>query len=385
MCFEGKNVNITELNDALSFVFNKVDDMMLEFSDDFPTADSIELKYNHQENTRGWTTGFWTGILWLCYEATNCEKYKILAEKLCESFIIRAEQRIGTGHHDMGFLYTLSCVAGHMITKNERLKQTAILAADILMERYHKVGGFIQAWGKLDSQDDYRLIIDCFMNLPLLYWASKVTGNNKYYEAAKTHAETAAQTVIRPDASTYHTYYFDIDTGAPLKGVTKQGYSDDSCWARGQAWGIYGLALSYKHTGNEEHLKLAEEVAAYFLQHLPMDGVPYWDLIFTDGSEEPRDSSAAAIAASGFIELAECFDNEKKEYYIDKAHTLLRALTNNYTTKENPESNGILMHATYSKPRGAFDECNIWGDYFYTEALVRLSKEWSSYWCNDWI
>ncbi len=371
-----------ELKDALAYALYKIDNAMDEFSNDFPTADSKELKYGHQENTRGWTTGFWTGMLWLAYEVTKDEKYKNLAEKQCTDFKNRAEQRLGRGHHDMGFLYSLSCVAGYMLTKNEEMKKTAILAADILMERYHEVGGFIQAWGKLDAQEDYRLIIDCFMNLPLLYWASEATGNTKYYEAAKTHAKTAAKNVVRQDASTYHTYYFDIQSGAPLKGVTRQGYSDDSCWARGQAWGIYGLALSYKHTKDAEHLELAERVADYFLRHLPKDSVPYWDLIFSDGSGEPRDSSAAAIAASGFVELAGCFEGEKKEYYLVQAHRLLRALTDNYTTKDVPESNGILMHATYSKPRGAFDECNIWGDYYYMEALVRLSQEWNSYWCS---
>ena len=207
-----------ELKDALAYALYKIDNAMDEFSNDFPTADSKNLKYGHQENTWGWTTGFWTGMLWLAYEVTKDEKYKILAEKQCDDFKNRAEQRLGTGHHDMGFLYSLSCVAGYMLTKNKEMKQTAILAADILMERYHEVGGFIQAWGKLDAQEDYRLIIDCFMNLPLLYWASEATGNTKYYEAAKTHAKNAEKNARRKSGRRFETVQFQI---LPLSRVAR--------------------------------------------------------------------------------------------------------------------------------------------------------------------
>ena len=135
-------------------------------------------------------------------------------------------------------------------------KNSAIKAADCLLERWKPKGEFIQAWGNIHDNAMYRLIIDCMLNLPLLYWATDVTGDAKYREIATKHAKTCRSVIIRPDGTTYHTYYFDPETGAPLRGVTHQGFSDDSCWARGQAWGIYGFALSYAYTKNDVFIEV---------------------------------------------------------------------------------------------------------------------------------
>lgn len=238
--------------------------------------------------------------------------------------------------------------------------------------------------GKLDQPSQRgRMIIDCCMNLPLLYWATEETGKPKYRRAAISHARQSAAYLIREDSSTYHTYYMDVESGEPRFGQTSQGYADHSCWSRGQAWAIYGLPLSYAYTREEALLHHAERVTKYFLNRLPEDYVCYWDLIFTEGLEEERDSSAATISVCGMLELAKHLplSHPERRTYENAALRILESLSDRYTTASLPESNGILQHAVYGKPLGnGIDECCIWGDYFYFEALVRVLKDWDMYW-----
>lgn len=375
--------NITNefIDSAIEFVTNKISDDLPEFTDKFPAACSKGNVYPATENF-DWTESFWTGMLWLAYEETGDEKYRKAAEIQLDSFRNRIDTRYMTGTHDLGFLYTLSCVAAYKITGDETAKETALKAADCLMERYLKNAGIIQAWGDLsDPEQSGRMIIDCLMNLPLLYWASEVTGDSTYKDAALSHARQSAQYLVRDDASAFHTFYMDPATGEPVGGKTAQGFSDQSSWARGQAWGIYGFALSYRHTGIPEFLELSKKMANYFINRLPEDDVCYWDLIFTDGSEE-RDSSAAAIAVCGLLELYKHLSvSEDASVYKGAALNILRSLKEKYTSEACPESNGILLHAVYSKPgKNGVDECCIWGDYFYFEALMRIKKDIRLYW-----
>lgn len=371
-----------EIKSAIDFVLKKIDENLECFTYKFPAPASKNDIYEAIDNT-DWTSCFWTGMLWLAYEVTNNDKYRKVAEIQLESFKKRIEEKICTDTHDLGFLYSLSCVAAYKLTNNEEAKQTALKAAEELTKRYFDKAGIIQAWGDLkDPNQRGRMIIDCCMNLPLLYWASEVTGDKKYYNIAHTHITQATKYIIREDASTYHTFYMDVDTGAPRFGKTAQGYSDDSCWARGQVWGIYGLPLSYIHTGEEELLETACKLANYYINRLPEDDICYWDLIFTEGNEE-RDSSAAAIAICGLMELSKHLKDscEYKKVYKNAALKMLKSLSEKYTTENNPKSNGILLHAVYAKPDNkGIDECCIWGDYFYFEALVRVMKEWKLYW-----
>jgi len=330
-----------------------------------------------------WTSSFWTGMLWLSYEETGDVEFRAAAENQLADFRARLDGRIATDTHDLGFLYTLSCVAAWRLTGNHPARATALKAADLLMIRYFEKAGIIQAWGDLnDPEQRGRIIIDCAMNLPLLYWASEETGNPYYREAAANHIAQANTFLIRDDWSTYHTYYFDVATGLPVRGVTAQGYSDDSCWARGQAWGIYGNALSYRYLRDPALLEKARGLARYFLDRLPEDLVAYWDLVFTSGPEE-RDSSSAAIAACGLLELASHLPvtDPDRRPFEDIALRMLASLAEKYTSADEPLSNGILLHAVYGKPMGnGVDECNIWGDYFYMEALTRVSRDWKAYW-----
>ena len=291
-----------EVKKAIEGAICQIDANMEYFKNKFPSSATKQNKYEIIENIE-WTDGFWTGLLWLAYEYTNDDKYKVLAEKNVASFKNRVENNIELDHHDLGFLYSLSCVSGYKITNSLDAKIAAIKAADKLISRYQEVGGFIQAWGELGHKDHYRFIIDCLLNIPLLYWASETTGDDKYRDIANTHFVTSCNNVIRDDASAYHTFYMNNETGEPLKGVTRQGYNDDSSWARGQAWGVYGIPLNYKYTKNESCFNLYKGMTNYFLNRLPEDNVCYWDLIFKDGDGHSKDSSAAAIAVCGMHEM----------------------------------------------------------------------------------
>ena len=284
----------------------------------------------------------------------------------------------------MGFVFIPSCVAAYKLEDNEQAKEAAIKAADHLCTRYHDKGKFIQAWGDVNDPSKYRLIVDCLLNIPLLYWASEVTGDKKYDDIAHQHFKTTIEVCCREDASTFHTYYFDVNTGLPLRGVTAQGASDDSAWSRGQTWGMYGPMLTYIYKKEEKALQTFKATTNYFLNHLPSDYVPFWDLQFTDGDNEPKDSSAAAIALCAMLEGIKHMDESDplRETYVNACKRIMNSLIDNYLTKDDPNANGLLKHAVYSKPINlGVDEMNIWGCYFYMEAFHRmLDPEWKLYW-----
>ena len=188
----------------------------------------------------------------------------------------------------------------------------------------------------------------------------------------------------RDDGSTYHTYYFDKETGEPLYGATAQGASDESTWARGQAWGMYGPMLTYIYTKDEKALETFISAANYFLEYLPADYVAYWDLSFSDGAYEPRDSSSAAIAVCAMLEAIKHMDKDdpQRRVFVNACNRIMDSLIDHYTTKYHSEANGLLLQGTYSKPgNNGIDEMTTWGDYFYMEALHRmLDPEWDLYW-----
>ena len=350
--------------------------------DKFPAPATKGNVYPVIENNE-WTTGFWTGLLWLAYERTPDAKYREVAERNVESFLDRVERRYEMDHHDLGFMYVPSCVAAYKLTGSDRARRAALLAADQLLTRWQDKGGFLQAWGPMDSSEHYRFIIDCLLNVPLLYWAADETGDRTYAERAERHFKTTCANIIRPDGSAFHTFYMDPVTGGPGHGATRQGYSDDSAWARGQAWGIDGIPLNIRHTGLTEYFPYALSMRNYFLNRMPADDVCYWDLIFGDGSDQSRDSSAAAIAVCGMDEMARlsCCDSADAELCRGASAAIMRSLIRNYTSDAHEPGNPILYHGVYSWHSGkGVDEGNIWGDYFFMEALTRLSKDWDPYW-----
>ena len=333
----------------------------------------------------GWTTSFVPGQQWLAFERTGDPFFKDAALAHAKDFARRVHNREDLDTHDLGFLYTLSSVVPWRLFGSPEDRAAALAAADALMLRFLEPAGIIQAWGRLDNPGERgRTIIDSLMNMPLLTWAYQETGEERYADAVRRHCTQLATHIMRPDDTTFHTFWWDAETGEPLRGTTAQGAADDSCWARGQAWGIYGFALNYEATGDEALLDAARRCADYFLAHLPADGVPYWDLIFTDGSGEERDSSAAAIASCGLHQLAALeTDPQRATRYAQAGEKLLLDLIAGYTPHaQGVDSNGQLLESVYNKnKREGVKECSLWGDYFYVEALMRYTNpNWRRYW-----
>nr|WP_318383613.1 glycoside hydrolase family 88 protein [uncultured Enterobacter sp.] len=370
----------TWLSQAIGDVLSSIDAMLPRFTDTFPAASACDGRYPPVEKV-DWTEGFWTGQLWLAWEVTGDDKYRAAAENLLDSFEQRLDQNIKVDTHDLGFLYLLSCVNAWKLTANRRARTLAIRAAERLYQRFNATAGVIQAWGDLrDPARQGRMIIDCNLNVPLLFWAANETGNAHWREAATRHLEQAARYLVRNDASTFHTFYMDVDSGAPLRGDTHQGFSDDSCWSRGQAWGMYGFALGFTHTGNANLLELSRRLSHYFLNRLPDDAVCYWDLIFTAEDKAFRDTSAAAIGVCGLAELLKQLPltDPLRPAYHNAIGLIMRPLHQHYFAHHE---DGLLREGVYNYGRNmGINVPNLWGDYFYFEALVRLSQVWTPYW-----
>lgn len=371
-----------EIDRGLACCLAQIDANMDAFGTKFPWSATKNLEYPIIENVE-WTDGFWTGLLWLAYEVTGEDKYRERALENVQSFLYRVENRIELDHHDLGFLYVPSCVAAYRLTGSEDAHRAALLAADKLMERWQPKGSFLQAWGPMDSPEHYRFIIDCMLNLPILYFAADETGDERYREVSRRHFKTTCDNIIREDGSAFHTFYMNPETGGPDHGATRQGYSDDSAWARGQAWGIYGIPLNMRHLNDMSYRETWRAMANYFLNRLPEDSICYWDLIFGDGSGQSRDSSAAAAACCGLMEMAPMLDPDDADapVYAGATAAMMRSLINSYTSDDHAPLRPILYHGVYSWHSGkGVDEGNIWGDYYFMEALVRSARSWNPYW-----
>jgi len=377
----------TELDEAISCALRQTDCALEHLQGKFKYSNSEHLWYPLSENVE-WTTGFWSGELNLAYELSGDKRYLNAVEQQIPGWMGRIVRHIDTEHHDMGFLYSPSCVGFYKLTGDKEAREAALLAADNLCGRFQEKGQFIQAWGPLGAKENYRLIIDCLLNLPLLFWATEETGDGHYRNIALKHLHTALALVLRPDDSTYHTYFFDPESGKPTYGRTAQGYRDGSAWARGQAWGVYGSALAYRETKDERTLDVFHRTLAFFLDHLPSSVIPYWDFDFTEGSTEPRDTSSLAIVVCGMLEMAtDIPTGEESRTLADLASRLTGVLYREAAVKDPAVSDGQLLHGTYARKspfntvnnRGV-DECNTWGDYYYVEALRRLKGKWDPYW-----
>ncbi|WP_019299507.1 glycoside hydrolase family 88 protein [Lactococcus garvieae] len=373
----GQNIDQAWLENQIKKIIVKIERNMERFGYDFPSACATDGKYRIKGND-DWTNGFWTGMLALAYEYTGDEKFLHRIEANMVSFQKRLDDHFVLDHHDIGFLYSLSAGAAYKLTGNETYRATLLQAADVLLNRFQEKGNFIQAWGKYGEPKEYRVIIDSFINLPLLFAATEYSGQEIYKEVALKHYATLLKTVFRDNASTYHTYYFDIETGQPAYGATHQGHSDTSTWARGQAWAILGIPLNESYIHSAIFPEVYPSVVEVFLNHLPKDLIPYWDFDYTDAEPSAKDSSAAAIAACGFLEAA-----QQKAYPEAEgiAKGLIYQLGELYT--DAPEGNeGLLQHGVYAFAEGkGIDEPNLWGDYFYFEALMRLANnQWNRYW-----
>jgi unsaturated chondroitin disaccharide hydrolase len=352
------------------------------FGSKFPHVSEND-KYHLNDNT-DWTDGFWSGILWMCYEYTGDAAFRDAARGTVDSFRHRLENGIQLDHHDIGFLYSLSSKAQWIIEKDPAARELTLQAAEVLVARWRPKAQLIQAWGpEGDPENGGRIIIDCLMNLPLLYWAYQQTGDNRYLEIATKHADKSRRFLVRGDDSSYHTFWFNPENGASVRGGTHQGYEDGSTWTRGQSWGVYGFALSYRYTKNPLYLETAKRMAKYFLERLPEDNVVYWDFDVETGPDTKRDSSASAITACGILEILEHLpaDDADRKFLEEGVQKSMKGLVESYSTMKKPDAEGLLEHGSYAVRLGANpDDYMIWGDYFYLEALLRLENVRKGYW-----
>ncbi|OTN88635.1 glucuronyl hydrolase [Enterococcus sp. 7E2_DIV0204] len=374
----GEKVSPQWLAEQINWCITQIEKNMERFGTQFPSASTTNGKYRIKAND-DWTNGFWTGMLWLAYEWTGKETFLKRAMENIVSFQQRLDNHFVLDHHDIGFLYSLSAGAGYQITGSEACKTEIIQAADVLMARFQKSGNFIQAWGKYGDPKEYRLIIDSLINLPILFKAAEISGDARYSAVATKHYHTLLETVIKADATTFHTYYFDPETGQPSHGATHQGNSDESIWARGQSWAVLGIPLNEGYLQSKTFPENYAQIVDVFLAHLPEDLVPYWDFDFNDQQPSDKDSSSAAIVACGLLEAEalQVYPNAKA-----LAKGIIYQLGEQYSAKEVLGNEGLLLHGVYAHGEGkGIDEPNLWGDYFYLEALIRLAKpEWQRYW-----
>ena len=322
-----------------------------------------------------WTSGFWPGILWYAYEATNDENILDNAQKF--TFPLNEVLDVPVDNHDLGFMLFCSFGNGYRNTGDSTYRQVLLTAADSLATLFNPKVGTILSWPAMREKMGWphNTIIDNMINLELLFWAAKNGGSHELYNMAVSHAEVSMHTLVRPDYTTFHVAVFDTTDGHFVKGVTHQGYADSSTWARGQAWGIYGFTMSYRETCKEEFLQTAEKLADVFIARLPEDGIPYWDFDDPNIPDAPKDASAAAVAASGMIELSTFIKDEKlKARYKKAAISLLARLSSSDYLSGNTNQ-AFLKHSVGHKPTGSeIDASIIYADYYYLEALLRLKK-----------
>jgi unsaturated chondroitin disaccharide hydrolase len=316
-----------------------------------------------------WVGGHWTGLLWLSFAHTRDPALRQAASEWTARLTPRQHD---TSTHDLGFLFELSHILGAGLLKNKALKAPAVQAARSLTERYNDKGRFIRAQGPLDS--DFRrgrAIIDTMMNLYLLYWAGRETGDAVFARIANSHASTALARQVRGDWSTAQTMEFDPDTGEFLASGTYQGFSATSCWSRGQAWAVHGYTDSFRWSRDPRFLDAARNLAAYMLRRLPPDRVAYWDFDSPLIPDDFRDSSAASILASGLLNLASVETEPRRaSRWRTEALAILESLWENYSSRGTDEPS-ILIHGTRSKPHNFVDQGLIYGDYYFVEALTR--------------
>lgn len=319
-----------------------------------------------------WTSGFFPGNLWYMYEYTKDDKWKIAAEKFTQN--LENEQWNGTTH-DMGFKMYCSFGNGYRLTENAAYKEILIQSAKTLITRFRSEVGAIRSWDHNGKKWHYPVIIDNMMNLELLFWATKATGDSIYYDIAVAHAETTLKNHFRENNSSYHVINYDTLSGAVLDKNTHQGYAHESSWARGQAWGLYGFTMVYRETGNQAFLDQAIKITEFILnnENMPEDLVPYWDFDAPNIPGAPRDASAAAVIASGLYELATFTEKEKYSSIADKIMISLSSPT--YRSEIGENNNFLLMHSTGNRPKNSeVDVPIIYADYYWLEANLRKMK-----------
>ena len=322
---------------------------------------------------KDWTSGFFPGALWYLYEFTG--EPKLLAA--AKDYTARLESiQDFNGHHDVGFMLFCSYGNGYRLTKDPAYQKVLLRGAGSLASRYDPKVGLIRSWSH--GQWTYPVIIDNMMNLELLTWAAREGGGGNLRKIAVSHADLTLKNHYRKDASSYHVVDYDPASGKVSRQITFQGLADDSSWARGQAWGLYGYTMMARETGNPAYQKHALRIADFIMKHprLPADKVPYWDFNAPDIPDAKRDASAGAIMASAMIELAGRVKGQQRKLLVDFARQQLLSLSSPaYFAKPGENGNFILMHSVGFLPRDSEVDVPLnYADYYFLEALLRYRK-----------
>ncbi|MDB5270708.1 MAG: glucuronyl hydrolase [Hymenobacter sp.] len=324
-------------------------------------------------NSRNWTSGFFAGSLWYLARLSSQPQWPRRAAAFTET--LDAEKNVTTTH-DLGFILNNSYGQGYAVTKNPPYRAVLLQAAASLAKRFSPTVGAIRSWDHHAEVWAYPVIVDNLLNLELLFAATRLSGDSSYYRIAKTHAATDLKYRFRADFSTFHVLNFDPASGKLLTAVTHQGYADNSCWARGQAWAIYGYTMVYRETRDPKFLQAAMHAADYFIAHTASipDRIPYWDFNAPDIPNAPRDASAAAAAASGLLELSKYAP--KKNDYFSAATAILASLSSpQYLAAAGTNNYFLLKHSTGNFPaKSEIDVPLVYADYYYLEALWRYQN-----------
>lgn len=318
--------------------------------------------------TGDWVGGFWPGTLWMAWLHSGDDYFRARAVEWARKLAPRQDD---TSTHDLGFLFSPSWVTAWRLTGDEEWRTGALRAADSLSRRYNPRGGFIRAWGALtDTANAGRVIMDTMMNLDLLVFASRQTGDDRYLDIAVTHARTAQRVFPRADGSTPHVYDFDPDTGAPLGPGTVQGYSPASCWSRGQAWGIYGFTTMYRRTGDTRFRDTARRLADFAIGALTPDHVPVWDYRAPQQPYDVKDASAGAVMACGLLDLHAATG---RPGYRDVALRMLTALAETCLTRDSARAEAVVARCTRNRPAEDGIEISLpYADYYLLEGILRV-------------
>ncbi len=338
---------------------------------DLVSPRTIEGGQLRMVTSRDWTSGFFPGVLWFLHEYTGKREWKMEAEKYTSN--IEKEKTNGITH-DMGFKIYTSFGNAFRITSEPTYKEIILQSAKTLSTRFHATTGVIKSWDNRPRWK-YPVIIDNMMNLELLFAATRLSGDSSFYNIAVSHATTTKKNHYRDDYSSFHVVDYDSTTGTVLQKTTHQGYSNESAWSRGQAWGLYGYTLCYRETKMKKFLEQADHIAHFILTHpnLPKDLVPYYDFDAPGIPNEPRDASAAAIMASALYELS-TYSNSGK-HYKKAADKIMTNLTNYYRSPVGDNKGFILLHSTGSAPSKSEVDVPInYADYYYLEALLRSKR-----------
>lgn len=318
-----------------------------------------------------WTSGFFPGALWQVYDRTKDP----VAKQRAEAWQAGVESnKTDDTSHDVGFQIFNTFGKDAVLTGDANAKAVVMTAARTLATRYNPTVGAIRSWDARTDTTKYQVIMDNMMNLEMLFWASANGGDASWKTLATTHAKTTARDFFRADGGSWHVVNYDQKTGRVASKYTHQGYSNDSTWSRGQAWAVHGYTTAYRYTKDAAFLTTARTSADYFLSRLPADKVPYWDFSLPSTSGQPRDTSAAAIAASGLVELAGLeTDATRKARYLDGARDMLAALSTPAYLADGTTNQAVLLHGTQNKPSGSADTGIMFGDYYFIEALQRYA------------